>query len=54
MLCKAKDCEHEQILLRNMKAHELVLDLLQVPYNKVGVVSKAVWVWLIMWAIPLL
>ena len=35
-LCKADDCAHEQRLLRNMGAHTVMLDLLQVPYNKVG------------------
>ena len=35
-LCKTDDCAHEQRLLRNMGAHTVMLDLLQVPYNKVG------------------
>ena len=35
-LCKSDDCAHEQRLLRNMGAHTVVLELLQVPYNKVG------------------
>ena len=38
-LCKpkgvAKHCYNEQRLLRNMGAHTVVLDLLQVPYDKV-------------------
>ena len=35
-LCKSKDkdCAHEQRLLKNMKSHEVVLDLLQIPYNQ--------------------
>ena len=48
-LCKAKDCAHEQRLLRNMNAHEVVLELLQIPYNhkviynlyeKIGTLSR--------------
>ena len=35
-LCKSEDCAHEQRLLRNMGAHIITLELLQVPYNKVG------------------
>jgi len=35
-LCKSEDCAHEQRLLRNMGAHTVVLEFLQVPYNKVG------------------
>ena len=35
-LCKSEDCAHEQRLLRNMGAHTVILELLQVPYNKVG------------------
>jgi len=35
-LCKSEDCAHEQRLLRNMGAHTVMLELLQVPYNKVG------------------
>ena len=31
---KDKDCAHEQRLLKNMKSHEVVLDLLQIPYNQ--------------------
>ena len=38
-LCHSHDCAHEQRLLRNMKAHEVVLELLQVPYNKVGLLK---------------
>lgn len=33
-LCYGKDCGHEQRLLRNMGAHTVVLELLQVPYDK--------------------
>ena len=39
-LCKSEHCAHEQRLLRNMGAHTVMLELLQVPYNKVGG-----WVW---------
>ena len=31
-----KPRKHEQRLLRNMSAHAVVLDLLQIPYEKVG------------------
>lgn len=34
-LCKSEDCAHEQRLLRNMSAQSVVLELLQVPFNKV-------------------
>ncbi len=39
-LCDVDDCEHEQRLLRNMGAHSVVLELLQVPYNKVSVCCR--------------
>ena len=32
-LCKGENTAHKQRLLRNMKAHEVVLELLQVPYK---------------------
>lgn len=31
-----KPCKHEQRLLRNMGVHTVVLDLLQIQYEKVG------------------
>ena len=33
---KRKPKKHEQRLLRNMGAHTVVLELLQIPYEKVG------------------
>ena len=35
---RKKPRKHEQRLLRNMGAHTVVLELLQIPYDKVGAV----------------
>ena len=35
-MCSHDECSQEQRLLRNMKAHQVVLDLLEVPYDKVN------------------
>ena len=34
-LCSEEECEHKQRLLNNMGVHNVVLELLQIPYNKV-------------------
>jgi len=36
-LCSEENCEHEQRLLNNMGVHNVVLELLQIPYQKVSV-----------------
>ena len=35
-MCSHDECSQEQRLLRNIKAHQVVLDLLEVPYDKVN------------------
>ena len=35
-----KPRKHEQRLLRNMGAHQIVLELLQIPYEKVLILSR--------------
>lgn len=34
-LCSEEECEHKQRLLNNMGVHNVVLELLQIPYHKV-------------------
>lgn len=42
-----RDCANEQRLLNNMGVHNVVLELIQVPYDKVGVEWwMRAWVWL--------
>ena len=35
-LCSEEECEHKQRLLNNMGVHNVVLELLQIPYHKVS------------------